>query len=47
MLLEQFRIRYLPVESVSMQERVRILEFVVGHTADIAELPARVAKRQV
>ncbi len=29
LMLEQFRIRYLPVESVSMQERVRILEFVV------------------
>lgn len=29
LLLEQHRIRYLPVESVSMQERVRILEFVV------------------
>ena len=30
LLLEQHRIRYLPVESVSMQERVRILEFVIG-----------------
>jgi len=30
LLLEQHRIRYLPVESVSMQERVRILEFAIG-----------------
>lgn len=30
LLLEQHRIRYLPVESLSMQERVRILEFVIG-----------------
>jgi hypothetical protein len=30
LLLEQYRIAYLPVESVSMQERVRAVEFVVG-----------------
>ena len=30
LLLEQHRVRYLPVESVSMQERVRALEFVLG-----------------
>src|SRR5262249_43834347 len=29
LLLEQHRVRYLPVESVSMQERVRILEFAL------------------
>lgn len=34
LLLEQNRIRYLPVESVSMQERVRMLEFVLGTQAD-------------
>lgn len=30
LLLEQYRIQYLPVESVSMQERVRAVEFVLG-----------------
>jgi predicted ATPase len=30
LLLEQHRISYLPVESVSMQERVRAVEFVLG-----------------
>lgn len=30
LLLEQHRIPYLPVESVSMQERVRAIEFVLG-----------------
>jgi predicted ATPase len=36
LLLEQHRIRYLPVESVSMQERVRIVEFVLAreHAAE-------------
>jgi len=29
LLLEQYRISYLPVESVSMQERVRAVEFVL------------------
>jgi hypothetical protein len=29
-LLEQHRIPYLPIESVSMQERVRAVEFVLG-----------------
>jgi nicotinamide riboside kinase len=33
LLLEQHRIRYLPVESVSMQERVRTLEFVIEYVA--------------
>jgi predicted ATPase len=37
LLLEQHRIRYLPMESVSMQERVRTLEFV---------LPLRVAESE-
>lgn len=32
MLLEQYRIQYLPVESVSMQERVRAVEFVLGRS---------------
>jgi nicotinamide riboside kinase len=30
LLLEQYRIKYLPVESVSMQERVRAVEFVLS-----------------
>jgi len=30
LLLEQHRVRYLPIESVSMQERVRAVEFVLG-----------------
>ncbi len=30
LLLEQYRVKYLPVESVSMQERVRAVEFVLG-----------------
>jgi predicted ATPase len=38
LLLEQHRISYLPVESVSMQERVRVVEFVLGR-AGLAALP--------
>jgi hypothetical protein len=30
LMLEQYRIQYLPIESVSMQERVRVVEFVLG-----------------
>jgi predicted ATPase len=37
LMLEQHRIRYLPVESVSMQERVRILEFVIGRNTAAQE----------
>jgi hypothetical protein len=37
LMLEQHRIRYLPVESVSMQERVRILEFVIGRSGAAQE----------
>jgi hypothetical protein len=40
LLLEQHRIRYLPVESVSMQERVRILEFVIGDRLGAREAPS-------
>jgi hypothetical protein len=43
LMLEQHRIRYLPVESVSMQERVRILEFVIGR-ATVAQEPASVLR---
>jgi hypothetical protein len=36
LLLEQYRISYLPVESVSMQERVRAVEFVMRrHEAEL------------
>jgi predicted ATPase len=44
LLLEQHRIRYLPVESVSMQERVRILEFVIGKKGQIEEEAASVIR---
>ncbi len=30
LLLEQFRIKYLPIQSLNMQERVKAVEFVVG-----------------
>jgi nicotinamide riboside kinase len=30
LLLEQHRVQYMPIESVSMQERVRAVEFVLG-----------------
>jgi predicted ATPase len=39
LLLEQHRIQYLPIESVSMQERVRAVEFVMGRVANATELP--------
>lgn len=37
LLLEQHRIQYLPVESVSMQERVRAVEFVLSRIG-VAEM---------
>jgi nicotinamide riboside kinase len=39
LLLEQHRVRYLPVESVSMQERVRAVEFVLGRAG--LDVPAK------
>jgi predicted ATPase len=52
LLLEQHRIVYMPVESVSMQERVRMLEFVLARrdandaaASDIMTLHARRAAR--
>jgi hypothetical protein len=42
LLLEQHRIRYLPIESVSMQERVRILEFVLDKRSSSAQVEAGV-----
>jgi nicotinamide riboside kinase len=41
LLLEQHRIAYLPIESVSMQERVRAVEFVVERLAGVSRLPER------
>jgi len=41
LLLEQYRIQYLPVESVSMQERVRAVEFVLGRLGVAASAGAR------
>ena len=42
LLLEQHRVAYLPVESVSMQERVRAAEFVLGRAGlSPAERPQR------
>jgi hypothetical protein len=44
LMLEQHRISYLPIESVSMQERVRAVEFVLsrcGLPAEAAIAPAR------
>jgi hypothetical protein len=43
LLLEQHRIHYLPVESVSMQERVRVVEFVLGRlgVAEACALPRK------
>jgi hypothetical protein len=38
LMLEQHRISYLPIESVSMQERVRAVEFVLARCG--IELPA-------
>jgi hypothetical protein len=32
LMLEQYRVSYLPVESVSMQERVRAVEFVLARS---------------
>ncbi len=40
LLLEQHRVSYLPIESVSMQERVRAVDFVLGRAGLRAALPA-------
>lgn len=45
LMLEQHRISYLPIESVSMQERVRAVEFVLARCGlAVAEAPARTAR---
>jgi hypothetical protein len=43
LLLEQHRLSYLPVESVSMQERVRAVEFVLARCGFEAARPQRPA----
>ena len=46
LMLEQYRISYLPIESVSMQERVRAVEFVLSRALPAAEhKPAQVDLR--
>ncbi len=37
LLLEQYRISYLPIDTASMQERVRVVEFVLNRTAGMAQ----------
>lgn len=37
LLLEQFRIDYLPIDTPSMQERVRAVQFVLSHTAGLSQ----------
>ena len=48
LMLEQHRIQYMPLESVSMQERVRAVEFVLTRCGfDAAESKPRVRSRTV
>jgi nicotinamide riboside kinase len=37
LLLEQFRISYLPIDTASMQERVRAVDFVLSHMAGLSQ----------
>lgn len=49
LLLEQHRVRYLPVESVSMQERVRAIEMVLSYAGverKVSEGPKPVRDRE-
>lgn len=39
LLLEQYRIRYLPIDTPSMQERVRAVEFVLSRTLGLEQHP--------
>jgi len=41
LMLEQHRISYLPIESVSMQERVRAVEFVLARCGVATQQPAK------
>ncbi len=51
LMLEQHGVQYLPLESVSMQERVRAVEFVLSrcgvHEAQPAKLPSRLRAQTV
>ncbi|HET6612014.1 MAG TPA: AAA family ATPase [Kofleriaceae bacterium] len=50
LLLEQHRVRYLPVESVSMQERVRAIEMVLSYAGvepQVRERPKPMPVRDV
>jgi nicotinamide riboside kinase len=48
LMLEQHRIKYLPIESVSMQERVRVVEFVLARCGvEAAKPPPRVRAQTV
>jgi predicted ATPase len=46
LLLEQYRIQYLPIESLSMQERVRAVEFVLSREgmSEVVGDPATVVR---
>lgn len=37
LLLEQYRISYLPIDTPSMQERVRVVEFVLSRTVGLTQ----------
>ena len=47
LMLEQHRISYLPIESVSMQERVRAVEFVLSRCGVPAQAQAPAVKKPV
>ena len=52
LMLEQHQISYLPIESVSMQERVRAVEFVLarcglGNAEPVTRSPARARARTI
>ena len=38
LMLEQYRIPYLPIESVAMQERARAVDFVLKHAAGLSQV---------
>ena len=37
LMLEQHRVRYLPIDTPNMQERVRVVQFVLGLPEELAE----------
>jgi len=44
LLCEQFKIRYLPVESLNMQERVKAVEFILGSPEVVVKKAAQKPK---